>query len=50
MEFREPDMSYNGYSYADYLSWNIPEMVEIIKGRVFKMIAAPRRIHQKIKW
>jgi Uma2 family endonuclease len=48
MEFREPDMSYNGYSYADYLSWNIPEMVEVIKGKVFKMSAAPRRIHQKI--
>ncbi len=48
MEFREPDMSYNGYSYADYLTWNIPEMVEVIKGKVFKMSAAPRRIHQKI--
>jgi Uma2 family endonuclease len=48
MEVKEPDMTYDGYSYADYLGWNIPEMVEIIKGRVFKMNAAPKRIHQKI--
>lgn len=48
MEFREPDMTYTSYSYADYLSWNIPEMVEVIKGKVFKMSAAPKRIHQKL--
>ena len=48
MEFREPDLSYTSYSYADYLSWNIPEMVEVIKGKVFKMSAAPKRIHQKL--
>ncbi|MFY8190786.1 MAG: Uma2 family endonuclease [Bacteroidia bacterium] len=48
MEVREPDMSYNGYTYADYLTWTIPEMVELIKGRVFKMAAAPRRRHQKV--
>jgi Uma2 family endonuclease len=48
MEVKEPDMTYDGYSYADYLGWNIPEMVEIIKGRVFKMNATPKRIHQKI--
>ena len=48
MEVREPDMLITNYSYADYLRWNIPEMVELIKGKVFKMSAAPRRIHQKI--
>ena len=48
MEVREPDMSYNGYTYADYLTWTIPEMVELIKGRVYKMAAAPRRLHQKV--
>ncbi|MCF8254500.1 MAG: Uma2 family endonuclease [Bacteroidia bacterium] len=48
MEVKEPDMTYDRYSYADYLGWNIPEIVEIIKGRVFKMNAAPKRIHQKI--
>jgi len=48
MEVREPDTTFYGYSYADYLTWNIPEIVEIIKGRVYKMNAAPRRIHQKV--
>lgn len=37
------------YSYADYLTWEFEEMVEIIKGKVFKSAAvAPRRIHQKL--
>src|SRR5690554_1151471 len=45
----EPSASYGGnYSYADYLTWEIDEMVEIIKGRLFKMTAAPSRIHQKV--
>jgi hypothetical protein len=38
----------SNYSYADYLTWQLDEMVEIIKGRIFKMRAAPNRIHQKI--
>ncbi len=45
---KEPDMGYNNYSYADYLTWTIDEMIEVIKGRVFKMNAAPKRSHQKI--
>lgn len=48
MEVREPDPTYAAYTYADYLNWTIPEMVELIKGRVFKMAAAPKRIHQKV--
>lgn len=37
------------YSYADYLTWEFEEMVEIIKGKIFKSAAAaPRRIHQKL--
>jgi Uma2 family endonuclease len=45
----EPSTSYSGkYSYADYLTWQIDEMVEIIKGKLFKMTAAPSRIHQKV--
>ena len=39
---------YGRYSYADYLTWEIDEMVELIKGRVFKMTAAPKRRHQEI--
>ncbi|WP_373494659.1 Uma2 family endonuclease [Aquiflexum sp.] len=37
------------YNYADYLSWEMDEMVELIKGKIFRQAAAaPRRIHQKI--
>ncbi|MFM9945068.1 MAG: Uma2 family endonuclease [Bacteroidia bacterium] len=48
MEVKEPDVDYGKYSYADYLTWSMDEMVELIKGRVFKMSPAPRRIHQEI--
>ena len=45
----EPFTEYGKYSYADYLTWELDEMVEIIKGRVFKpAAAAPRRIHQEL--
>jgi hypothetical protein len=46
---KEPSFSYGGkYSYADYLSWEMDEMVEIIKGKVFKWTAAPSRTHQEV--
>jgi len=45
----EPDLDYQGYSYADYLTWQMDEVVELIKGKIFKKAdAAPRRIHQRI--
>jgi Uma2 family endonuclease len=44
----EPFTDYGRYSYADYLTWEIDGMVEIIKGRVFKAAAAPSRKHQDI--
>lgn len=47
MEVNEPDLSYGNYSYADYLKWTMEEMVEIIKGRVYKL-SAPKRVHQTI--
>jgi Uma2 family endonuclease len=47
MEVKEPDLAYGKYSYADYLQWTMKEMVEIIKGRVFKL-SAPKRVHQTI--
>lgn len=37
------------YTYADYLTWQFQERVELIKGWVYKMSPAPRRIHQKIE-
>ena len=36
------------YSYADYLRWAFEERVELIKGKFFKMAAAPGRMHQSI--
>ena len=48
-ETKEPFTDYGRYSYADYLGWQMDEMVELIKGRVFRSAAAaPRRIHQEI--
>jgi Uma2 family endonuclease len=36
------------YTYADYLTWQFKERVELIKGRIFKMSPAPNRKHQAI--
>jgi len=36
------------YTYADYLTWQFQERVELIKGRIFKMSPAPSRKHQII--
>ncbi len=36
------------YTYADYVTWQFDEMVEIIKGKIFKMSPAPRSSHQSI--
>ncbi len=46
---KEPYSHYGLYTYADYLTWEIDHMVELIKGKVFKQAAAaPRRIHQEL--
>ena len=36
------------YSYADYLTWQFDEMVELIKGKIFKMSPGPNRYHQEV--
>ncbi len=36
------------YTYADYLTWQLDEMVELIRGKVFKRSPAPSRLHQRI--
>ena len=36
------------YTYADYLTWQLKERVELIRGRIFKMSPAPNLRHQKI--
>lgn len=46
----EPFTAYGRYSYADYLTWEIDEMVELIKGKVFRQAAAPKLKHQKISF
>jgi Uma2 family endonuclease len=38
------------YSYADYLTWQFQERVELIKGWVHKMSPAPNVTHQKVSW
>lgn len=46
---KEPDMEYGKYSYADYLTWEIDDMVELIRGKVYKWaVAAPGMSHQKV--
>lgn len=45
----EPEAEYGMYSYADYLTWQFEEVVELIKGKRYKKAAAaPRRIHQRV--
>lgn len=36
------------YTYADYLTWQFSERIELIKGKVFKMSPAPNTFHQRI--
>ena len=36
------------YTYADYLKFEFEEMVELIRGKLFKMSPAPSSNHQKI--
>jgi hypothetical protein len=36
------------YTYADYLTWNFNERVELIKGKIFKMSPVPSSYHQLI--
>ncbi len=43
----EPDSPY-GFTYADYLTWNFKERIELIRGKIFKMSPAPSFIHQRI--
>ncbi len=36
------------YTYADYLTWQFQERVELIKGWLYKMSPAPARKHQDV--
>jgi len=37
-----------GFTYADYLTWNFKERIELIRGKIFKMSPAPSFKHQQI--
>ena len=48
-EAKEPIMNYDKlYTYGDYLKFEFEEMVEIIRGKLFRMSPAPRVKHQSI--
>lgn len=36
------------YTYADYLRWQFDDMVELLRGKVFRMSPAPNRMHQRV--
>ena len=36
------------YNYADYLTWQFDEMVELIKGKIQLMSPAPNVKHQRL--
>ncbi|WP_208624060.1 Uma2 family endonuclease [Moraxella bovis] len=38
------------YTYADYLTWQLKEKIELIKGKIIAMSLAPTRFHQDIAW
>lgn len=38
------------YTYADYLTWQLKEKIELIKGKIIAMSPAPTRFHQDIAW
>ncbi len=44
----EPDFTYGGYTYEDYLNFEMDYMVEVIRGKLFKMSPAPGSTHQRI--
>lgn len=47
-DFSQLDLS-KTYTYADYLTWEFNERIELIKGWIYKMSPAPRRAHQEIE-
>ena len=47
IKVEEPESPY-GFTYADYLTWNFKERIELIRGKIFKMSPAPTIAHQTI--
>lgn len=46
-EVQEPDLS-GTYTARDYISWKTDELMELIRGKIFKMSPGPLRKHQKV--
>jgi Uma2 family endonuclease len=45
----EPSFDYSAeYTYGDYLKFEFEEMVELIRGKIFRMSPAPKINHQRI--
>jgi Uma2 family endonuclease len=44
----EPDLEYSSYTYADYIGFTFDYMVELIRGKIYKMTPAPSPRHQII--
>ena len=42
----EPDLEYSSYTYADYVNFSFEYMVELIRGKIYKMTPAPSSRHQ----
>jgi Uma2 family endonuclease len=42
----EPDLEYSSYTYADYVNFPFEHMVELIRGKIYKMTPAPSSRHQ----
>ena len=46
---KEPSISYDKiYTYSDYLKFEFDYMVELIRGRIYKMIPGPNLRHQSL--
>ncbi len=45
MKVEEPDYA-GSYTYEDYMKWTVPYMMELIRGKIYKMSPAPRAVHQ----
>ena len=46
-DFRQLDQS-RRYTYADYLTWQLKDRIELIMGKIFRMSPAPSAEHQQV--
>ena len=46
-KLEEPDLT-GTYTARDYITWKSEELMELIRGKIFKMTPAPLRRHQEI--